>query len=148
MAQPNDLVTQKEAASHIQKSVDTIRNWRKKDALKTYSKPGSRSAFVSLSQVLNVAGLQAQGHDAAPVKKGGPSRANQGIEQALQAHLASLEVQVRDLQAQRDDLTTQRDLLRQELMQAREESQALQKRLEEATAANGGIRGFLGRLRR
>lgn len=148
MAQPKDLVTQKEAASHVQKSVDTIRNWRRKEVVKSYKKPGSRSAFVSLSQVMQVAGLQAQGHEAAPVKKGGPSRSGHGMEQALMAHLSSLEGQVRDLQTQRDDLTSQRDLLRQELQEVRQDYQSLQKRLEEATAANGGIRGFLRGFRR
>ena len=140
---PNDLIPQKEAAEKVGKTLATIRNWRKKGILQTFSEKGSRSALVSLAQLMQVAGLQAQGHVAAPVRRTGPSSVKPDSEvlSALKAHLSSLESQVGDLQRQRDALQI-------EVSGLREDNRDLRKRFEEATAANGGIRGFLRGFRR
>lgn len=142
---PNDIIPQKEAAEKIGKSLATIRNWRKKGALETYTEPGSRSAMVSLSQLMQVAGLQAQGHSNAPVQRSGPLssilKGDSEVVSAMKAHLSSLESQITDLQRQRDSLQRETEALTQE-------NRDLRRKFEEATAANGGIRGFFGRLRR
>ncbi len=89
MAKPDDILPQKEAAVRISRSIDTIRRWRKEDVIQTYREPGSRTAFVSLKEVLQVVGLQSQGHVASPIMRSGPP-AREGMLDLMRSHLLAI----------------------------------------------------------
>jgi predicted nucleic acid-binding Zn-ribbon protein len=134
---PPDAIPLSEAAALVGKTAKTLRRWRAKGAFAfTYAKDGR--AYVSRSELLTVAGLQAEGHPAAPVHKRAPPASPQALDgSGLQAVLAAYESTLATLQGERDYWREEADKQRGEIADLRERLRAVESEL------NQGARGLL-----
>jgi transposase len=144
---PADALPQREAAKQVAKSLDTIRRWRRHGHIQGWDVDGR--VLVSLAEVVRVAGLQQQGHPAAPVQTHATVHSRALME--AQVRINEMERRVRELQADVADARAEREAWREMAQQVgllidgmRAELVAKDERLRALEGKEGEVRGLLG----